>query len=116
MITPTMITCSFWPNTAWRCRLVVRGINHNILHFDTFIHETPGHVRSGALFASLTGMLAMLIHSLVEFNFQIPANALYFWVLAGTGLAATRLGHAENDGYGYRHGYKRRSLPRIESV
>lgn len=45
----------------------------------------------GALFASLTGMLAMLIHSLVEFNFQIPANALYFWTLAGIGLAATRL-------------------------
>ena len=57
----------------------------------------------GALFASLTGMTAMLIHSLVEFNFQIPANALYFWVLAGTGVAATRLESRERDPYGYGH-------------
>lgn len=48
----------------------------------------------GGLFASLTGMTAMLIHSLVGFNFQIPANALYFWILAGVGVAATRLSSA----------------------
>ena len=47
----------------------------------------------GALFASLTGMTAMLVHSLVGFNFQIPANALYFWVLAGIGIAASGLPH-----------------------
>jgi O-antigen ligase len=49
----------------------------------------------GALFASLTGVTAMMIHSLVEFNFQIPANALYFWVLVGVGIAATRVKRAK---------------------
>ncbi len=29
------------------------------------------------------GMLAMLVHGLVDFNFHIPANALYFSFLAG---------------------------------
>lgn len=53
----------------------------------------------GALFAGLTGMLAMLTHSLVEFNFQIPSNALYFWTLAGVGLAAARLPREQHDGY-----------------
>lgn len=67
----------------------------------SFMKRSDMFVR-GALFASLTGMLAMLIHSLVEFNFQIPANALYFWVLAGAGLAAARLGRGENGGYGHR--------------
>lgn len=46
-----------------------------------------------ALFASLTGMLTILIHSLVEFDFHIPAVALYFWVLAGIGVSAARLEH-----------------------
>ena len=57
----------------------------------------------GALFASLTGMTAMLFHSLVEFNFQIPANALYFWILAGTGMAATRLERREHASHHRRH-------------
>jgi O-antigen ligase len=45
----------------------------------------------GVLFGSLTGMLAMLIHALVEFNFQIPANAAWFFVLAGVGLSAANM-------------------------
>ena len=53
----------------------------------------------GALFASLTGMSAMLVHALVSFNFRIPATALYFWVLAGVGLAATRIGREARDPY-----------------
>jgi hypothetical protein len=29
------------------------------------------------------GMLAMLLHGLFDFNFHIPANAIYFSFLAG---------------------------------
>ncbi len=45
----------------------------------------------GVLFGALTGMLAMLVHAAVEFNFRIPANAAYFFVLAGLGVAAATL-------------------------
>ncbi len=45
----------------------------------------------GVLFGALTGMLAMLAHAAVEFNFRIPANAGYFFVLAGLGVAASTL-------------------------
>ncbi len=47
----------------------------------------------GILFGSLVGMLAMLIHAVVDFNFRIPANAAWFFVLAGMGTAAAKLGH-----------------------
>lgn len=43
----------------------------------------------GILFGSLTGSLALLIHATVDFNFQIPANAAYFFVLLATGLVAS---------------------------
>lgn len=64
----------------------------------------------GALFASLTGMLAMLVHALVAFSFRIPATALYFWVLAGVGLASARLGRETPDPYrtSHRSGFRRR--------
>lgn len=45
----------------------------------------------GALFAGLAGCLSILIHGLVDFNLQIPANACYFFVLLGIGLAAANL-------------------------
>ncbi|VAX20411.1 hypothetical protein MNBD_NITROSPINAE01-1931 [hydrothermal vent metagenome] len=45
----------------------------------------------GMLFASLTGTLAMLIHATIDFNFHIPANSLYFYVLLGMGIVATTL-------------------------
>ncbi len=50
-------------------------------------------VLRGALFGSLVAVLTMLIHGLVDFNFHIPANAGYFYVWAGIGLAARRLPH-----------------------
>jgi len=39
----------------------------------------------GMSFACIMGVTAMLIHAWVEFNFQIPANAMYFMVLAALG-------------------------------
>lgn len=50
-------------------------------------------VLRGALFGSLVATLTMLIHGLVDFNFQIPANAGYFFVWTGIGLAARHLTH-----------------------
>ena len=46
------------------------------------------------LFASLTATLSLSLHGLTDFNFQIPANALYFMVLLAMGLRATTIGPA----------------------
>jgi O-antigen ligase len=45
----------------------------------------------GALFATIAGCVSLLIHGLVDFNFQIPANAGYFFVLLGVGAVASDL-------------------------
>jgi putative inorganic carbon (HCO3(-)) transporter len=45
----------------------------------------------GALFASIAGCVAFLVHGLVDFNFQIPANAVYFFALLGLGTVASSL-------------------------
>jgi O-antigen ligase len=39
----------------------------------------------GMSFASIMGVTAILIHSWVDFNLQIPANAVYFMVLLALG-------------------------------
>ncbi len=49
------------------------------------------HAMRGIMFAALVGCLSMLIHSTIEFNMQIPANAAYFYVLLAMGIAATNL-------------------------
>lgn len=41
-----------------------------------------------ALIASSVGTLSLMIHGLVDFNFHIPANATYFFVLLGLGVAS----------------------------
>ncbi|MBL8516635.1 MAG: O-antigen ligase family protein [Betaproteobacteria bacterium] len=45
----------------------------------------------GISFASLMGVLSILIHSWVDFNLQIPANALYFMVLLALGWISLHL-------------------------
>lgn len=45
----------------------------------------------GLIFGCLLSVLSMLLHSVVEFNFHIPANSVYFLVISGAGLAACRL-------------------------
>jgi O-antigen ligase len=50
----------------------------------------------GMSFASIMGVTAILIHSWVDFNLQIPSNAIYFMVLLALGwisLHHDRLGH-----------------------
>lgn len=45
----------------------------------------------GVLFASLSATLSLALHGLFDFNFQIPANALYFMVLLAIGMRAAVL-------------------------
>ena len=45
----------------------------------------------GTLFAVIAGCVSLLVHGLVDFNLQIPANAVYFVVLLGLGLVACQL-------------------------
>lgn len=45
----------------------------------------------GVIFGCLMSICFMLLHALVEFNFRIPANAVYFFVIAAIGVAACRI-------------------------
>jgi O-antigen ligase len=42
-----------------------------------------GDTRSGVILAASLGCLGLLIHGLVDFNLQIPANAAFFFALSG---------------------------------
>jgi O-antigen ligase len=53
--------------------------------------ERRNRFMRGVLFGVAVGMGAMLVHALVEFNFRIPANAGWFFVLLGMGLVAATL-------------------------
>ncbi|MBF0136495.1 MAG: O-antigen ligase family protein [Magnetococcus sp. DMHC-1] len=56
----------------------------------------------GILFASLAGTLSLSLHGLVDFNFQIPANAYFFWILLAMGLQASIIPHAAFPGGHHR--------------
>ncbi|OSM02372.1 putative O-antigen polymerase [Magnetofaba australis IT-1] len=71
-----------------------------------FITRRDKLVRS-VVFASLTGMLSLCFHGLVDFNFQIPSNTLYFCVLISLGLRAAGLPSESR-----RHRRSRRSRPK----
>jgi O-antigen ligase len=45
----------------------------------------------GVIFGCLISTVFMLLHSMVEFNFRIPANAVYFFAIAAIGIAACRI-------------------------
>lgn len=47
----------------------------------------------GMLFGTLSACVAFLFHAIVDFNFHIPANAGYFFVLLGMGWVAARIEH-----------------------
>jgi O-antigen ligase len=49
----------------------------------------------GLSFASIMGMISMLIHASVEFNFQIPANALLFMVILALAWISLHLDRRE---------------------
>lgn len=45
----------------------------------------------------MTGVVAIIIHSLTDFNLQIPSNALYFAVLLGIMAAVGRIEDEDTD-------------------
>ncbi|MBL4753649.1 MAG: O-antigen ligase family protein [Flavobacteriales bacterium] len=47
--------------------------------------KTRHRLSTGLLWGASSGISAILVHSLAEFNFQIPANAVYFFLLLAIG-------------------------------
>jgi len=60
-----------------------------------FVRRRDPLMRS-MLFAALVGSISLLLHALVDFNFQIPANAVYFYLLLGIGIVAATLRRIQN--------------------
>ena len=58
----------------------------------------------GALFASILGTGSLLVHGLVDFNLQIPANAAYFFVLLGVGVVASSIARGSTATRGVERG------------
>ncbi len=52
--------------------------------------------RSSIILAASLGCLGLLIHGLVDFNLQIPANAAFFFALSG--IVTTRRGRPPANG------------------
>lgn len=48
------------------------------------------------LFASLVGSVSLSLHALIDFNFQIPANASYFYVILAVGIVASTIKRRSN--------------------
>lgn len=51
----------------------------------------------GMSFACIMGVAAILIHSSVDFNLQIPANAVFFMVLLALGWISLHLDRSVGD-------------------
>jgi hypothetical protein len=51
--------------------------------------EARNPYRRSVLLACIGGSAALLIHSVTDFNLQVPANALLFAVILGIGSKAT---------------------------
>jgi O-antigen ligase len=63
--------------------------------------NTQDGLITGLLLGASAGQCAMLIHAFVEFNFHIPANTIYFFLLLAIGLIAgyqenTKTAHSDN--------------------
>jgi O-antigen ligase len=55
-----------------------------------FIESDSSEVR-GILLACIGSILSIMLHSLVDFNLQIPSNALLFYALVGVALATSSM-------------------------
>jgi predicted permease len=45
------------------------------------LRNWPTDINGAVAFAALLGVTGILVHSLVDFNLQVPANAAMFYVL-----------------------------------
>jgi O-antigen ligase len=48
-----------------------------------FISQSKNYRQAAFAIASILGITGMLVHSLFDFNFQIPSNAIHFFVFLG---------------------------------
>jgi O-antigen ligase len=70
--------------------------------------RTPRDTSGAAALGALGGVVALLLHSLVDFNLHIPANALVFSVILGVGSAVAHMPR-EAHGRHRAHGQRRSS-------
>jgi len=71
-----------------------------------FIRRRDVYFRA-MLFGSLAGTTSLLLHATVDFNFHIPANAAYFYVVMGMGLAAATIKRHGHRSSGHTDGQAR---------
>jgi O-antigen ligase len=61
------------------------------------IRNWPSDVNGAVALAALIGISGILVHSLVDFNLQIPANALLFYVLCAVAAMEPRFRNSRRD-------------------
>ncbi|MFO0115760.1 MAG: O-antigen ligase family protein, partial [Betaproteobacteria bacterium] len=71
----------------WRCTILL------VIFSVAIIAHTKRRdpLMRGLSFASIMGIVSIMIHSSVDFNLQIPANTMYFMVLLALGWVALYL-------------------------
>ena len=68
--------------------------------------DDPHRYRRSVLLGCIGSTLALLIHSVTDFNLQIPANALIFAVVLGIGYKAACVERREEEPHADPHGGK----------
>jgi O-antigen ligase len=65
----------------------------------------PLDANSAVTLAAMLGVSGILVHSFVDFNLQIPANAALFYVLCVVAAMEPRFGHHRHHAGNRRHGH-----------
>lgn len=74
----------------WFLTLVYRGALHKIDNW-------PADINGAIALAAILGVTGILVHSLTDFNLQIPANAALFYVLCTIAAMEPRFGVSRRD-------------------
>jgi O-antigen ligase len=61
------------------------------------IRNWPSDVNGAVALAAVIGIAGILVHSLVDFNLEIPANALLFYVLCAVAAIEPRFRNSRRD-------------------
>jgi hypothetical protein len=60
------------------------------------IRQWPSNVNGSVALVAVVGISGILVHSLVDFNLEIPANALLFYVLCAVAAIEPRFRNSRN--------------------